>query len=133
MHSQDPDRLRSCQYRDGANLAARQRLHRDHGQTTAPWPSFVSQQLRLPAQSRILEAVCGPGALCKENRELIPNGWWMNLSDLSPGMLAEAEFALLGISSQLTMRLADASRLPFPPASFDAPIANHMLYHVPNR
>ncbi len=91
------------------------------------------QQLRLPAQSRILEVGCGPGALWKENLESIPSGWRMTLLGLSPGMLAEAESALSGISSQLTMRLGDASRLPFPPASFDALIANHMLYHVPDR
>ncbi|MHB8324550.1 MAG: class I SAM-dependent methyltransferase [Candidatus Dormibacteria bacterium] len=121
MHLQGTDQLRSCQYRAGANLAARQRRYRHHGQTAAPWQSFVFQQLRLPAQSRIMEIGCGPGALWQANLERIPCGWRVTLSDLSPGMLAEAESALLGISLQPTMRLDDARRLPVPDGQLRRP------------
>ena len=125
--------MRRSQYRDGGKLAARQRLHRDYAQTALPWQRFVFQQLRLPAHSRILEVGCGPGALWGENLQLIPGGWRITLTDLSPGMLEEAERALSAISPQLTMQVADARELPFGAASFDAVIANHMLYHVPDR
>ncbi|HUY55649.1 MAG TPA: class I SAM-dependent methyltransferase [Candidatus Nanopelagicaceae bacterium] len=133
MQLQDRSYLCHGQYRDGSNLAARQRLHREYAQTGVPWWRFVFRQLRLPERSRILEVGCGPGWLWRENRELIPSGWRMTLTDLSPGMLEEAARELLALGPQVTFQAADAVALPFNPGSFDAVVANHMLYHVPDR
>lgn len=125
--------MRRCQYRDGSNLAARQRLHRDYAQTGGPWWRFVFRQLRIPERSRILEVGCGPGWLWRENRGLIPSGWRITLTDLSPGMLEEAARELLALGPQVAFRAADAEALPFGRGSFDVVVANHMLYHVSDR
>jgi len=67
-----------------------------------------------------------------ENRERIPAGWDITLSDLSSGMLEQAKSNLR--NAQLGFRLAaiDAQAIPFADASFDGVVANHMLYHVPD-
>lgn len=115
----DPAYLRSEQYRTGENLEARIRFHERFGSHPVRWPRWVFERLRLPSSCRILEVGCGTGNLWAENRQRIPTGWKVLLSDLSPGMAARA--------------VLDAQAIPFPGGSFDAVIANHMLYHVPDR
>jgi ubiquinone/menaquinone biosynthesis C-methylase UbiE len=76
---------------------------------------------------------CGPGKLWLENAERLPPGWSVTLTDLSPGMLQEARRTLAGVGRRFGYTLADAQALPFPAARFDAVIANHMVYHVPDK
>src|SRR5690242_11207998 len=114
------------QYRDASNLNARSAIYRFATTQEAPWPRWVFDQFsgELPAQARILELGCGDGALWKKNRDRTPAGWRVVLCDLSPGMLeATGELGFARVR-------ADAATLPFAPASFDAVIANHMLYHM---
>ena len=47
-------------------------------------------------------------------------------------MLATSHDALAP-TNQFTFHVADAQSLPFADATFDGAIANHMLYHVPDR
>jgi SAM-dependent methyltransferase len=115
----DPAYLRSEQYRTGENLEARTRFHERFSTNPLRWPRWVFERLQLPGNCRILEVGCGTADLWRENRERIPSGWKILLSDLSPGMAADVAL--------------DAQDLPFPAGRFDAVIANHMLYHVPDR
>jgi SAM-dependent methyltransferase len=55
------------------------------------------------------------------------------LADLSPGMVGEARGHLCRVDREFQLAVADAQALPFLDESFDAVVANHMLYHVPNR
>jgi ubiquinone/menaquinone biosynthesis C-methylase UbiE len=80
--------------------------------------------------ARILDAGCGPGLLWRRNLERIDPAWQLTLSDLSPGMLDTAR-AALGTRAEYVA--ADLQELPFDDASFDVVVANHMLYHVPDR
>jgi SAM-dependent methyltransferase len=78
----------------------------------------------------VLEVGCGPGDLWRANAERMP-AIELTLSDLSPGML-EAARAAVGAERARFVE-ADAGALPFAEGSFDLVVANHMLYHVPER
>ena len=87
----------------------------------------------LPADARILELGCGSGLLWKSSIDRIPAGWKITLSDLSPGMLDAAWRNLVVTGRTFQFKEIDAQSIPFEDETFDAVIANHMLYHVPDR
>jgi ubiquinone/menaquinone biosynthesis C-methylase UbiE len=127
----DQSYLRS-QYANASNLNDRIQLHVRFSTNTYDWHKWVFDQLKLGPQSHVLEVGCGPGQLWVQNRDRIPAGWQVTLSDFSPGMLEEARQNLAGIHP-FAFEVADIQALPFADAGFDAVIANHMLYHVPDR
>jgi ubiquinone/menaquinone biosynthesis C-methylase UbiE len=129
----DREYLRTQQYRDASNLNARIGLHDRFSTNSRGWHPWVFDQLDLAPDARVLELGCGPGTLWAENSDRIPLGWELILTDLSPGMIGESRRALSGRKCGLSFVVADAQAVPFAPASFDAVIANHMLYHVPDR
>ena len=124
----------SAQYRTAANLAARQRIYR-YATNDVNWHAWVFDQVRplLPENARVLELGCGNGALWRENVARVPVGWDVTLSDLSAGMLDDARQALGERVSRFRFARVDAQTVPFPDQTFDAVVANHMLYHVPDR
>lgn len=129
----DQQYLLSEQYRDASNLGARMALHERFSTNTYGWQRWVFDQLAVPDSGAVLELGCGPGWLWRENLARVPDGWRVTLSDLSPGMVAEARRGLGGHPAFVAFEVADAQALPFPDAAFDAVVANHMLYHVPDR
>jgi SAM-dependent methyltransferase len=126
-----PQALRN-QYRDPTNLNARVAIYRFAKPGGTPWPTWVFDQFQFPANVNILEIGCGGGGLWKANLNRIDESWRITLTDLMPGMIAAAEQSLSD-DRRFTFFLADASGLPFDDARFDAVVANHMLYHVPDR
>src|SRR5262249_53703644 len=90
-------------------------------------------QFKIAPQSRILELGCGPGPLWLQNIQRIPASWAITLSDFSPGMLDEARRNLAASGRPFSCEVIDAQSIPFADASFDAVIANHMLFYVPDR
>lgn len=121
------------QYQDAANLNARIALHERFSTNPYGWQRWVFDRLDPPAEGRILELGCGPGDLWLENLQRIPATWGITLSDLSPGMVEEAQRNLGASGRQFACALLDAQAIPCADGSFDAVIANHMLYHVPDR
>ncbi|MBQ9459364.1 MAG: class I SAM-dependent methyltransferase [Oscillospiraceae bacterium] len=80
---------------------------------------------------KVLEAGCGTGSVWLGHDDLIARCGRLVLTDFSAGML-EAAKSNLGERSNLEYQEADIQNLPFRDDSFDAVIANAMLYHVPN-
>jgi ubiquinone/menaquinone biosynthesis C-methylase UbiE len=119
------------QYRDASNLNARVALQARFSTNSYGWQRWVFDKLELPPEAQVLELGCGPGLLWRGNLDRVPEGWSVALTDASPGMLAEAE-SHLGEDSRFTFRVVDAREIPFEDGSFDAVVANNMLYHVPD-
>jgi ubiquinone/menaquinone biosynthesis C-methylase UbiE len=130
----DPQYLKTDQYRDSTNLDARLEIHRRFSTNPYGWFQWIFDELaKLPAQAEILEVGCGPAYLWRNCADRIPAGWRITLSDLSPGMLDAAWRNLVVTGRAFKFEQIDATSIPYPDHSFDAVIANHMLYHVPDR
>lgn len=125
--------LLTNQYNNAQKLEARMQLHRLFSTNRYSWFRWVFDQFALSPQSSLLELGCGPGYLWSRNADRIPEQWQITLSDFSPGMLQEAQQNLQDMQRPFTFQQVDAQSIPFENESFDAVIANHMLYHVPDR
>ncbi len=119
------------QYGDASNLDARIALHARFSRNAVAWFPWVFDRLTLPDGARVLELGCGPAKLWRENLTRIPD-WDVTLTDLSAGMIAEAEAQLRNAPHPFTFAVVNAEELPFDDGAFDAVIASHMLYHVPD-
>ena len=120
------------QYRDSTNLRSRAGLHARFSTNKVDWLQWVFERLNPEPDSRVLEVGCGTGELWKRNLPDVPSGCDIVLTDLSPGMASEARDKL-SADRRFTYCVCDAQLLPFPAESFDQVVANHMLYHVPDR
>jgi ubiquinone/menaquinone biosynthesis C-methylase UbiE len=129
----DQSYLRERQYHNASKLNDRIQIHVRFSTNAYGWLPWVFDQFNLPARSRVLELGCGPAHLWAQNIERVPAGWEITLSDFSPGMLGEARRTLAGAVRPFAFEVVDAQAIPFAGAAFDAVIANHMLYHVPDR
>ena len=130
----DKNYLTAEQYHDADNLNARINLHLRFSTNQQDFREWTfSHFSRLPEISRVLELGCGAGGLWVTNAHQIPDSWEIILSDLSPGMVGSAKENLNGKSLNLGWGVVDAQGLPFPDEVFEAVVANHMLYHVPER
>jgi ubiquinone/menaquinone biosynthesis C-methylase UbiE len=118
------------QYATDTNLRARIELHKRFSTSTVSYPRWVYDGYDFGDEADVLEVGCGNGIIWRENLDRIPAGWRVTLSDLSAGMIDEAR-STLGERAEYVV--TDVQQLPFPDASFDAVVANHMLFHVPDR
>ena len=127
----DQNYLLTQQYQNATNLNARIALHENFGTNPENWQRWVFERLQLDEEAHVLELGSGPGMLWRANIERIPAGWEITLADFSPGMVEAARQHLNHQPFRFVW--ADAQSLPDRDGSFDAVIANHMLYHVPER
>ncbi len=134
LKSADQQYLKNDQYRDSSNLDARASIHQRFSTNSYSWFKWVFDALKkLPENARILELGCGNGLLWKENVNRIPAGWNITLSDFSAGMLDAAWRNLVVTGRAFQFKEIDAQSIPFEEETFDSVIADHMLYHVPDR
>lgn len=126
----DPKYLREQQYKTPKNLNARVSLHQRFRTNPYPWHRWVFDQMRPVPSAKIADIGCGPAYLWAENLERIPAGWSLQLLDLSFGMVASARESLT--HREFLYSVADVQRLPLAANEFDAVVANHMLFHIPD-
>jgi SAM-dependent methyltransferase len=125
----EAERIRE-QYATNANLRARIALHDKYSRSPVHFPHWICDGYDFGDDVDVLEVGCGDGNIWRENRDRIPAGWRLKLTDLSSGMV-EATSAALGEHAECAV--ADVRDLPFEDESLDAVIANHVLFHVEDR
>jgi ubiquinone/menaquinone biosynthesis C-methylase UbiE len=122
------------QYKDSANLDVRIALHQRFSTNPQGWYRWIFETLlKLPANATILELGCGSATMWKECADQIPAGWAITLTDLSDGMLDTAWRNLVPSGRNFKFERMDAQSITYEDHVFDVVIANHMLYHVPDR
>lgn len=135
MSSTEASYLLNTQYADAGNLNARIQLHERFSTNREDLHHWIFTHLldTLGPEAQILEVGCGPADLWRKNLERLPAGWRVTLTDFSPGMIEAARAAVAPRSEQFTLAVANVQELPFADSSFDAVVADYMLYHVPDR
>ena len=129
----EPSYLRSQQYRDDTNLSARVRLHQRFSTNPLGWQRWLFDQMNIPDTAHVLELGCGRGDLWWDNRDRISPVLQITLTDFSPGMLASAQERLVDVLPGGRFEVVDAQEIPLDDNQMDIVMANHMLYHVPDR
>jgi ubiquinone/menaquinone biosynthesis C-methylase UbiE len=132
LRNTDANYLREQQYATSQNLDARIAIHQRFSTNKYGWMRWLFEQIDFADGARVLELGCGTGKLWQENGDRLPPHLSATLSDFSAGMLESAQRAI-GAQATFDYRVIDAQDIPFDTATFDIVIANHMLYHVPDR
>jgi SAM-dependent methyltransferase len=121
------------QYATASALSARMALHARFSTNPEGWFRWIFDLLRLEPGEAILEVGCGEGTLWRRNADRILPGCRLLLTDSSDGMLSAARVTLLEMPVAMQFARMDAQSLDVPAAAVDVVVANHMLYHVPDR
>ena len=119
------------QYKTAGNLQTRMSIHDKYSVNKLGFGNWICGQYELHENDRILELGCGTGTIWKDHLHLLPLGASLVLTDFSEGMLQTAR-ENIPAHPAVSFRQTDIQEIPYPDDSFDAVIANMMLYHVPN-
>lgn len=119
------------QYGTTEKLTRRISIHEKYSTNQTSFGKWIVSHYDFPEGGRVLELGCGTGSMWKGQEALIHRCSALVLTDMSEAMVEAAREAL-GEEAPLWYMVADIQSLPFPGASFDAVIANMMLYHVPD-
>ncbi len=119
------------QYKTAGRLNTRISIHDKYSTNQQGFGNWIFSHYRFYQGIRVLELGCGTGSMWLEKDEMIRYCNPLILSDLSNGMLATATETLKKYDT-IVFREIDIENIPYPPDSFDAVIANMMLYHVPD-
>ena len=119
------------QYKTSQNLSARMNLW-SYGSNPESLHKWIFTKIQVQENERVLELGCGTGQLWLENFNKIPSTCSIVLSDFSKEMVSKAKENLQTLNLPIEFEIVDAETIPYPNQMFDAVIACHMLYHVPN-
>ena len=119
------------QYGTADKLNTRISIHAKYSVNKQGFGNWITEHYCFPEHASVLELGCGTGDMWKGKSEIIARCDRLILSDFSAGMLDQAK-ANLKNESGIGYRVIDIQEIPCPDQSFDAVIANMMLYHVPD-
>lgn len=107
------------QYATGDSLRLRQDIHDSYSVPRVHFSDWVLRRVAWRGDERVLDVGCGPGSYYERARAFTPYGHYCALD------LYERVLGTHPGSGQVVC--GDVLRLPFPSASFDVVLANHML------
>ena len=119
------------QYQTARNLNTRISIHDKYSTNHQPFGDWIMSHYEIKPGYRILELGCGTGEMWKGNLALLDGGSHLTLTDFSVGMLETAKNNIEG-SDYVDFKVVDIQDIPYEDDTFDAVIANMMLYHVPD-
>ena len=119
------------QYQNASNINARIALHRDYSTNPEGWFHWLFSNIQFMPGMRILELGCGNGDLWTENIDFLSDPVSIVLSDSSEGMVHEVQ-RKFGNDSRFSFGVFSMDSIPFDDSSFDAVIANHVLFYSSN-
>ncbi len=120
------------QYKDAANINIRIGLHKKYTKNPIGWFQWLYGIMEPLNGKNILELGCGNGELWIANREKIPQDARICLSDISKGMIRDAEERFKMVPGHVSFEVFDCRQIPKPEESYDAVAANHVLFYLTN-
>ena len=126
----DQKTLLSVQYATAGNLNKRLSLHDQFSTNKYGWSRWVFDQLQVPANGKVLDLGCGPAVLWTRNADRVPQDWMITLSDMSAGMVEQAQKNVAEIAGRFLFRQMDAQSIEMEDQCVDVVIANHVLHHI---
>lgn len=119
------------QYATLNNLNTRISIHDKYSTNKIGFRNWIVSNYRIDKGMKVLELGCGTGDMWKNRDSLINLCSQLVLSDFSEGMV-ESTKNNVGEYSNVEYKVIDIQEIPYEDETFDAVIANMMLYHVPN-
>jgi ubiquinone/menaquinone biosynthesis C-methylase UbiE len=126
----EPERLNKM-YVKNDSLSTRVGLHDKYSVNPYGWGNWVFDQYAFRNGMTILELGCGTAWSWAGRGARLPKQSKIVLSDFSALMVEKAK-GLLQDNPSFSFEQIDIQDIPYQSESFDAVIANHMLYHVPD-
>ncbi len=133
IHLLNMEETLADQYKNSVNVDARINLHRSYSLNPQGWYCWIYDLLPLKNMTQILEVGCGNGQLWKDNLDRLPAKAHITLSDISPGMLRNAQENLKEKAQSFHFECIDLQNIPYEDQSFDLIIANHVLFYAKDR
>jgi ubiquinone/menaquinone biosynthesis C-methylase UbiE len=97
-----------------------------------PYAEDLARRIHLVGPARVLELACGTGILTRRLREALPAEAFLVATDLNQPMIDYARPKFTGVPG-LEWRQADATRLPFDEAEFDAVVCQFGVMFFPDK
>ena len=119
------------QYADSGNLSTRISIHDRYSVNKQGFGNWIFSNYRIEPGMKVLELGCGTGDMWKGQGDMAGRCETLVLSDFSEGMVATAK-ENLGALPNAKYQVIDIQNIPYRDGTFDAVIANMMLYHVPD-
>ncbi|HYM15132.1 MAG TPA: class I SAM-dependent methyltransferase [Dehalococcoidia bacterium] len=118
------------QYGDAEKLWARLETHERYSEQQGTFRDWLIGHVAFERGMLVADIGCGPGAY---HAAIVERGGRIVATDLSRGMAREALASGRRMGGAVAVAVADAQALPLREASVERVMANHMLYHVPDR